>query len=1271
MHRGAVEALCPTEGDAESPWIVNFKRGVLSALQTGKGDMRQSHVAHERDVSGDCFTRFHITEIHGGLLIVRRFKDLTQCSSRKKTIFSLPSINYASPNSKPVISSHHNCTQTLDNQRVVSSSCQEKHKLRPFSNGQAGAVTTVQQTLVLRKELKLKQIPDIHAPIETRTTMLYEETISKLPKVSNEEIFNILEEMKEATSTGVEDRATTLFSNLVTALKTLNKADMISVIGKSQNPERHMILDAMQLIQTDESVATMMELLRNEVLSEGQFNSWLTFLSFSSNPTLYSLKMLTPLLDHSNKNAILSISSMIYRYCQMNTKCMNENVIITALESIEKYLGDSCRASTFQSQNDIILALKGLGNAGHAVSTKTLTNCYKTSTLPVEIRVQALAAYRRFSCKWQETKIFLDTLANKTEPTEVRISSYLAAMNCLSNKDLYKIRGVLLAEKANQVGSFIWTHLTNIQESSARWKTDIKYILSSESLRKKFDTNFRKYSRNYEFSSFSKLLNAGGALESNVIFSPESYIPRSAMVNLTLDIFGETMNVLEIGGRAEGLEDTFEKLFSPDGYYPDETLSKIFNVIKADGNTNEIEAFIPKSEYKKIRVPKGAIYAKIFGNELNYFNFNNLQDMSNTEDLFQDMIYKLFRGRDIDFVKSFSVLDASYSIPTIIGFPLRLSLNATGTVGLKIGGKVDVENFRDFKMNVVGHIVPSAAIRIVGTMVMDASVTKSGLKMDVSMNSNSYIDGSIRLDEGKLVDIKLKVPKEKMNLVKITSEIYLISPSGNEPIKGHSQRETFYSCGSETAAVITGMQLCNDISYPNASSSLIAPYFPLTGSARYILDLKKVDNFDSYEFKYHKESKIISSEPVHMFNLYINTPNSNVKRNIDIGYKIFPKAMNASAKIHTPFKRYNFVGKLTNTVAYKALESEISEDDKRILGVKGSFTKDKVSFLGDLNRDKDKWSWNGNLASSELSGDMKGSLSYTSSIYCVNNSMTYIFKNQQLHSVSLYLKYENILTGMLKKLGISFSLQSTEFPQSHIEFSWGFQKTRGYIEHNAVAGLGDVIWKTHQLYRLKILDGYYDFEAKCAFNCLSKDIDYLVSAKYLTNFKGIIAHSIARLNDEHRAYAKVNILKDPLTNDLGVFLQFLIPKRKWTLDGHLTHKGNEYGVLFTGSAIRSFAVEEEINFKAVGSYTDLSDISKLEHSITLHITQSGGNIERIEPWTLKGKLLVSNKHFECSASADYKKINMLLDNKVKIMGYWNENQWISFVTSHEEKQDNS
>lgn len=39
---------------------------------------------------------------------------------------------------------------------------------------------------------------------------------------------------------------------------------------------------------------------------------------------------------------------------------------------------------------------------------------------------------------------------------------------------------------------------------------------------------------------------AGANYESNVIFSPDSYIPRSGMVNLTVDILGESINLLEV-----------------------------------------------------------------------------------------------------------------------------------------------------------------------------------------------------------------------------------------------------------------------------------------------------------------------------------------------------------------------------------------------------------------------------------------------------------------------------------------------------------------------------------------------------------------------------------------------------------------------------------------------------------------------------------------------------------------------------------------------------
>jgi hypothetical protein len=39
---------------------------------------------------------------------------------------------------------------------------------------------------------------------------------------------------------------------------------------------------------------------------------------------------------------------------------------------------------------------------------------------------------------------------------------------------------------------------------------------------------------------------SGGNYESNVIFSPKSYLPRSATFNVTVDLFGESVNIFEV-----------------------------------------------------------------------------------------------------------------------------------------------------------------------------------------------------------------------------------------------------------------------------------------------------------------------------------------------------------------------------------------------------------------------------------------------------------------------------------------------------------------------------------------------------------------------------------------------------------------------------------------------------------------------------------------------------------------------------------------------------
>ena len=55
------------------------------------------------------------------------------------------------------------------------------------------------------------------------------------------------------------------------------------------------------------------------------------------------------------------------------------------------------------------------------------------------------------------------------------------------------------------------------------------------------------------------MMNTGAAVESNLIWSEDSYIPRSTSLNLTVDVFGHSMNLLEIGTRFQGLEKIIEQ----------------------------------------------------------------------------------------------------------------------------------------------------------------------------------------------------------------------------------------------------------------------------------------------------------------------------------------------------------------------------------------------------------------------------------------------------------------------------------------------------------------------------------------------------------------------------------------------------------------------------------------------------------------------------------------------------------------------------------------
>ncbi len=81
-----------------------------------------------------------------------------------------------------------------------------------------------------------------------------------------------------------------------------------------------------------------------------------------------------------------------------------------------------------------------------------------------------------------------------------------------------------------------------------------------------------------QYLLFSGKYEVGGSSQAQVVFHPNSYFPRSAKFNFTVDILGASVNLLETAARFEGFETLVEQMFGPEGYFPDDRLMQLLKI---------------------------------------------------------------------------------------------------------------------------------------------------------------------------------------------------------------------------------------------------------------------------------------------------------------------------------------------------------------------------------------------------------------------------------------------------------------------------------------------------------------------------------------------------------------------------------------------------------------------------------------------------------------------------------------------------------------------
>ncbi len=196
--------------------------------------------------------------------------------------------------------------------------------------------------------------------------------------------------------------------------------------------------------------------------------------------------------------------------------------------------------------------------------------------------------------------------------------------------------------------------------------------------------------RYFETSYHADSLNAGGTMEGSLIFSESSYLPRSANLNLSLNVFGENLNLFEVGARAEGFEELVEDIFGPDGYFREDTLHKVLVGLRRDkrqayeegGSLQTSPAASFQQSFNELRPssPRGRWRLRMFDKDVRYGGFDGLEQLRRSlgalgaagEDI-----------GDVRFSRSSVFLDGGIVLPTAAGLPLTVAVNGTYNVELK------------------------------------------------------------------------------------------------------------------------------------------------------------------------------------------------------------------------------------------------------------------------------------------------------------------------------------------------------------------------------------------------------------------------------------------------------------------------------------------------------------------------------------------------------------------------------------------------------------
>lgn len=794
---------------------LNVKRGVISALQNAVGR------SFELDIFGKCPVTAS-SSTSGGVTTVVSSRDLNQCAYREKLLngFVQGVVSESSGiKSSPILDGKVESNAKFEKGTLKSIELKEFYDFLPFSTENHGAKGKV----VTKMDLKSTASgtgKEIKTPVSR--TLLFESTNSFMsnPKAK---IFDAIKSafhktLQEFTAQeGVlTSKAATSFADLVRLMRLAKKNDLIrgyqemkkgslSELGKSghmKQVSRSVFLDALFRTGTGESVAALADFAKKELNNKEQQLMYLSF-NLVTSVSKEAITGLTKLITQGKlpKEGYLSIGSIINKYCK-DRGCEATDVKGIAEKFIGKIPKD-CKTKNKEEEDELVAVLKGIRNSQTILNSALdrIIQCASNKN-PNRIRVAAIQAYTANPCNKKLQQSTQNLLKDRNEDSELRIEAYLSAMECPSGGLANEVKALLDSEPINQVGTFVNSHLDSIKASTDPKREALRTHFRNVRTNKRFPFDPRRYSFNREVSYAIDSLGVGESVDTSVIYSQQSFLPRSMRVNMTGSFFGSQFNMFEVSARQENLEQLVEHYFGPRGLFSSKSNQELYDAIAKEFSSlsrskralaGDLQTFDKSvklsSEYG--RDPDLDLSVKVFGSEL-YFLSLSQNVPATPADFIKMVAQELNKG--VDALKNFQYnfenhalwMDNEIVYPTALGLPFKLTGTGASAVKVDLAGSIDVKKIMEdpFNSKMYMQFSPAANIFISGSLGFSSYAYDTSLEVTGSFYTNTGANTTIEVLGGQSVVVSTIPTVKNQYVIDLTHEVNKVTQEiGKEPVK--------------------------------------------------------------------------------------------------------------------------------------------------------------------------------------------------------------------------------------------------------------------------------------------------------------------------------------------------------------------------------------------------------------------------------------------------------------------------------------------------------